>query len=167
MLANPVHRLPEGNGWQYEIKLDGYRTVAAKLSGKPVLFSRRGNRVNNKFSPIASALEPPPDGTVLDGETAVLDNISSNSWPSLGRCLKELTICATFCLSCDANANMPSGSSSDLSRAKQANGYFSGNGTAIDANCGYASIKGAGALTFRPLSRLRSSSALTAACPRL
>jgi len=76
MLANPVHRLPEGNGWQYEIKLDGYRTVAAKLSGKPVLFWRRGNRVNNKFSPIASALESLPDGAVLDGETVVLDNIS-------------------------------------------------------------------------------------------
>src|SRR6185437_11489273 len=64
---------PEGPQWQYEIKLDGYRTIAAKSNGKAALFSRRGHRVNTRFRAIASALEAVPDGTVLDGETVVLD----------------------------------------------------------------------------------------------
>ena len=38
-LAAP--KLPDGPQWVYQIKLDGYRAVAVKSSGKLNLFSRR------------------------------------------------------------------------------------------------------------------------------
>lgn len=69
----PVTAIPEGPGWTYEIKLDGYRLQAVKNAGKTVLYSRRRNVLNEKFSYIAEALEKLPDGTVLDGEVVALD----------------------------------------------------------------------------------------------
>ena len=35
-----VRRLPEGEGWEYELKLDGCRTSAVKHGGRLTLFPR-------------------------------------------------------------------------------------------------------------------------------
>jgi hypothetical protein len=37
-----VEKIPEGCAWTYELKLDGYRVIAVKGSGKLTLNSRRG-----------------------------------------------------------------------------------------------------------------------------
>src|SRR6202789_2876307 len=68
----PVAKLPEGPGWTYEIKLDGYRHELVRSAGKTTLYSRRQNVFNQKFHYIATALEDLPDGTVIDGELVAL-----------------------------------------------------------------------------------------------
>jgi ATP-dependent DNA ligase len=56
----PVSRLPEGPGWTYEIKLDGYRLEAVRTAGRTTLYSRRQNVLNQKFHYIATALKRSP-----------------------------------------------------------------------------------------------------------
>jgi bifunctional non-homologous end joining protein LigD len=73
MLAKPVSELPEGSNWQYEIKLDGYRTLAIKDKGNVRLLSRRNNVMNEKFSATTDALLKLDDGMILDGEIVALD----------------------------------------------------------------------------------------------
>jgi len=69
----PVTKLPEGPGWTYEIKLDGYRLEAVKYRDVVTLYSRRRNVLNEKFQYIADALKRLPDNTVVDGEVVALD----------------------------------------------------------------------------------------------
>jgi bifunctional non-homologous end joining protein LigD len=73
MLAKTAASLPEGLLWQYEIKLDGYRTLVVKKNLDVTLFSRRGNRLNGRFPRIASAFQGLQSGTILDGEVVALD----------------------------------------------------------------------------------------------
>ena len=67
-----VVKLPEGPGWTYEIKLDGYRLEVVRSAGKTTLYSRRQNVFNQKFPYIAAPLGDLPDGTVIDGELVAL-----------------------------------------------------------------------------------------------
>lgn len=69
MLAKSVHRLPEGSNWQYEVKLDGYRTIAAKRTVMCRFF--RGAAITRNANILPS--HKIPDGTVIDGEAVVLD----------------------------------------------------------------------------------------------
>ena len=69
----PVDKIPEGSGWTYELKLDGYRIEAIKTSGKVSLYSRRGHDLTQRFDSIARALQSVPDDTVIDGELVALD----------------------------------------------------------------------------------------------
>jgi bifunctional non-homologous end joining protein LigD len=69
----PVSEVPEGEGWTYEIKLDGYRLEAVKSKGAVTLYSRRHNVLNEKFGYIADALGKLPDETVVDGEIVAMD----------------------------------------------------------------------------------------------
>jgi ATP-dependent DNA ligase len=68
----PVSALPEGPGWTYEIKLDGYRLEVVRSAGRTTLYSRRQNVFNQKFPYIAAALRDLPDNTVIDGEVVAL-----------------------------------------------------------------------------------------------
>ena len=63
-----VPKLPDGSNWLFEIKLDGYRAIAVKSSGKLNLFSRRRNSFNTQYSLVFDALADLPDNTVVDGE---------------------------------------------------------------------------------------------------
>jgi bifunctional non-homologous end joining protein LigD len=69
----PVEKVPAGDIWTYELKLDGYRLEAVKASGKVALFSRRGTDLTRRFPYVATALASLPDDTVIDGEVVALD----------------------------------------------------------------------------------------------
>jgi ATP-dependent DNA ligase len=69
----PVTKLPEGQRWLYEVKLDGYRAIAVKQERNVILYSRRRNSLNRKFPLIIEALREIPEGTVVDGELVAVD----------------------------------------------------------------------------------------------
>lgn len=73
MLLLPSQSLPEGAGWFYELKLDGYRAIAFKAGGKVHLRSRNNKDFTSKYPAIAKALAPMPDETVIDGEVVAQD----------------------------------------------------------------------------------------------
>ena len=68
-----VPKLPDDPRWLFEIKLDGYRAMAVKSSGRLNLFSRRRNSFNSQYSLVVDALADLPDNTVIDGEVVALD----------------------------------------------------------------------------------------------
>jgi DNA ligase D-like protein (predicted ligase) len=73
MYATLVKQLPEGNEWQYEIKLDGYRCLTGRSQRGVVLWSRRQNGFTAQFPNIARACQKLPPDTLLDGEVVALD----------------------------------------------------------------------------------------------
>jgi DNA ligase D-like protein (predicted ligase) len=69
-----VPNVPEGPGWTYEIKLDGYRAVAVKSAGKVNLYSRRKKSFNAQYPYLVDALKSLPENSVVDGEVVALDD---------------------------------------------------------------------------------------------
>jgi ATP-dependent DNA ligase len=74
----PTTKLPEGQQWLYEIKLDGYRAVAVKQESNIMLYSRRKNLLNRKFPLIVEALRELPRRTIVDGELVAMDLLHIN-----------------------------------------------------------------------------------------
>src|ERR1700748_2313203 len=68
----PVAALPDGQGWFWELKLDGYRAIAVKSERTVRLYSRNGKPFDKNFSQIAEALDELADGTTVDGEVVAL-----------------------------------------------------------------------------------------------
>jgi ATP dependent DNA ligase domain len=68
----PMPKLREGSQWVWEIKLDGYRTVAVKSGGAVTLYSRKRKILNKRFPYIVEPLRGLPDGTVVDGEVGAV-----------------------------------------------------------------------------------------------
>jgi bifunctional non-homologous end joining protein LigD len=73
MLLLRTERLPEGPDWQHELKLDGFRALAIKRSGRVHLRSRNDNDFSTRYPGIVKALSRMPDDTVIDGELVALD----------------------------------------------------------------------------------------------
>jgi len=73
MLLLSTERLPAGESWVYELKLDGFRAVAIKSGGRVRLRSRNDKDLAARFSTIARALYAMPDETAIDGEVVALD----------------------------------------------------------------------------------------------
>jgi ATP-dependent DNA ligase len=69
-----VSKLPEGEQWIYEVKLDGYRAVGVKGDSELILYSRRKKVLNKQFPEIVAALRELPPGMVVDGEIVALDD---------------------------------------------------------------------------------------------
>jgi bifunctional non-homologous end joining protein LigD len=73
MLAETRDRPFTAPGWLFELKLDGYRALAAREGG-PRLLSRNGNDLLPCFPEISQALRALPfDRFLLDGELVALD----------------------------------------------------------------------------------------------
>jgi len=83
MLLLRTGRLPEGPSWLYELKLDGYRAIAAKTKGEVKLWSRNENDFAARYPTIADALAALPDDTVVDGEIVALDSDGKPSFHAL------------------------------------------------------------------------------------
>jgi ATP-dependent DNA ligase len=66
-LAKPADELPEGEGWSYEPKLDGFRVIAF-VDGDDVYLQSRNGKPLNRYFPEVSL---PPGRYVLDGELVV------------------------------------------------------------------------------------------------
>src|SRR6187549_1852888 len=72
MLAKRVDALPEGDGWIFEPKWDGFRALVFREGDEILLQSRDGKPLARYFpellAPLAQAL---PDRAVLDGEIVI------------------------------------------------------------------------------------------------
>jgi bifunctional non-homologous end joining protein LigD len=74
MKCLPVEHLPSGDKWLYEVKWDGYRTLAIRDGKTVLLYSDRGNSHTEKFPGIVLALgQLPARRFVLDGEVVALN----------------------------------------------------------------------------------------------
>lgn len=73
MLAETVDQPFDKKGWIFETKWDGYRAIAEIQSGNVDLYSRNLQDYNEKFAPVAKALQKFPGSAVLDGEVVVVD----------------------------------------------------------------------------------------------
>lgn len=80
-LALSRARLPEGEEWCYEIKLDGFRCVAFMDGGELFLQSRNGRPLGRYFPELVL-----PEGRyVLDGEIVVRDAHGREDFDALGQ----------------------------------------------------------------------------------
>ena len=74
MLAQAKQKPFSRSGWIYELKYDGYRLLAAKISGRVFLRYRNGHDATALYPEIVRALNAlPVEDLVLDGEVVVLD----------------------------------------------------------------------------------------------
>ena len=71
-LARSAKELPEGEGWRYEPKWDGFRTVVFRDGDEVFLQSRNGKPMNRYFPEIVPhILALPAKKLVLDGELVI------------------------------------------------------------------------------------------------
>jgi ATP-dependent DNA ligase len=74
MLAQLDCRLPVGQHWRYEPKLDGFRGLLRRRgSGHVQLLSRNARDLGPWFPEIVAAAQNLPPGTLLDGEIVICD----------------------------------------------------------------------------------------------
>jgi ATP-dependent DNA ligase len=72
-LARSANDLPEGEGWLYEPKWDGFRTIVFRDGDDIRLQSRGGKRMNRYFPEVVDQVAAlPGDRLVLDGELIVV-----------------------------------------------------------------------------------------------
>jgi bifunctional non-homologous end joining protein LigD len=84
MMALAATRLPAGEWWTYEVKWDGYRTIAIKEGARVRLYSRNVKDVTAHYPSIARAVAAArPHTLVLDGELVALDDSGRPSFQAL------------------------------------------------------------------------------------
>ncbi|MEH7121203.1 RNA ligase family protein [Neobacillus vireti] len=64
-----------------ELKLDGFRTVWTKFDDKVRIYTRHNNEITSKFPELINL--PIPNGTVLDGEIIVTDNLGRSDFEAV------------------------------------------------------------------------------------
>jgi bifunctional non-homologous end joining protein LigD len=84
MLASSAKDLPAGAGWSYEVKWDGYRTLAVKDGSRVTLYSRNLKDTTRQYPAIARAATSLHATTaVLDGELVAVDEHGRPSFQAL------------------------------------------------------------------------------------
>jgi bifunctional non-homologous end joining protein LigD len=73
MQCKAVTKLPTENDWTFEIKFDGYRSLAVKDGTGVKLYSRNQNLLNDRFPNVVEALEKLRGDFAIDGEIVALD----------------------------------------------------------------------------------------------
>ena len=74
MKATLVSQLPVGDEWLYEIKWDGYRSLAAKRGHSVRLLSLKNKNLSSDFPTVMKAVRGVAADTVLiDGEIVAVD----------------------------------------------------------------------------------------------
>src|SRR5438067_6886080 len=72
MEARIAEALPEGRGWQFEPKWDGFRCLAYKDGARAVLMAKSGKPLTDFFPEIVAALkELAAPGFIVDGELVI------------------------------------------------------------------------------------------------
>ena len=72
MLANRVSELPIGEGWSFEPKWDGFRTLILRDGEELFMQSRDGKPLDRYFPELVEALKAQlPERCVLDGEIVI------------------------------------------------------------------------------------------------
>ncbi|WP_437282427.1 DNA ligase D [Sorangium sp. So ce375] len=89
-LATLVTGPPPGEGWLYEVKLDGYRMLAKLRGGRVTLLTRRGQDWTEKFTGVCSELARlPAREAVLDGEIVVVGQDGVTDFQALQNALGD------------------------------------------------------------------------------
>ncbi len=85
MLATLAEGMPSGRGWRYELKWDGYRTLAYLRGGETTLRSRKDQDLTERFASVARAVPGAvrTNHCVLDGEVCALDDRGRPSFSAL------------------------------------------------------------------------------------
>jgi bifunctional non-homologous end joining protein LigD len=83
MLATLIDKPFDAEGWIYEVKWDGYRTLAYLNNGKVELRSRNNNSFTDKFYPVSDALKRWPINAIIDGEVVVVNDRGLSNFGSL------------------------------------------------------------------------------------
>ncbi|MGH7702888.1 MAG: DNA ligase D, partial [Gemmatimonadales bacterium] len=84
MLAEPREKAFDKAGWLFELKLDGYRAIAAREGGEARLLTRTGRDMTASFPEIARSVAALPfSHLVLDGEVVALDEQGRPSFQRL------------------------------------------------------------------------------------
>jgi bifunctional non-homologous end joining protein LigD len=83
MLATLVDKPFDEEGWVYEVKWDGYRTLAFLNKGKVDIRSRNNKSFNEKFYPVYNALLEWKINAVVDGEIIVVTEKGLSSFGDL------------------------------------------------------------------------------------
>jgi bifunctional non-homologous end joining protein LigD len=84
MMATLAPALPVGDAWSYEVKWDGYRTLALKDGARVRLFSRNLKDVTNAYPSVARTVsELKATSALLDGELVAIDRDGRPSFQAL------------------------------------------------------------------------------------
>src|SRR6476620_1800493 len=75
MLSTAADALPRGDGWLFEPKWDGFRTLVFR-DGDEVLLQSRDEKPMNRYFPelLAPLADSLPERCVLDGEIVIVGN---------------------------------------------------------------------------------------------
>jgi ATP-dependent DNA ligase len=89
MLAQLDSRLPVGDKWRYEPKLDGFRGLLwRRASGQVQLLSRNARDLGPWFPELVGAARALEPGTLLDGEMVTCDE---SGWADFGSLQERLS----------------------------------------------------------------------------
>jgi bifunctional non-homologous end joining protein LigD len=84
MAAQSVSKLPEGDNWIYELKLDGYRALLLKDRARVQIRSRNDKDLTRRYPTVAAAaLRLKADRVVIDGEIVALGPDGKPSFQAL------------------------------------------------------------------------------------